>query len=111
MSTFRLFEEIEVWKRGRVLANDLYVITKRADFASDYSLRNQVNAAVGSIMHNIAEGLERGGNKEFLQFLYISKGSTGEVRSQHYLDRSNARRPNCSAEKKRAQRPKVYLSF
>ena len=51
-------------------------------FASDYRFVQQVRAAAGSIMDNIAEGFERNGNKEFVNFLYIAKGSCGEVRSQ-----------------------------
>ena len=85
MATFQRFEDIEVWKRARGLANEVYPITNRNGFSTDYSLKNQINGAVGSVMHNIAEGFERSGNKEFVQFLYISKGSCGEVRSQLYL--------------------------
>lgn len=85
MGSFRRFEDIEVWKRARVLANEVYELTSRPAFSRDYALKNQINAAAGSIMHNVAEGFERSGNKEFVQFLYISKGSSGEVRSQLYL--------------------------
>jgi four helix bundle protein len=60
----------------------MYEITKKKDFSKDYSLVDQIRRASISVLSNIAEGFERGSNKEFIQFLYISKGSCGEVRSQ-----------------------------
>lgn len=89
MATFNSFEEIESWIKARKLAKDIYEITLRDCLKRDFSLKNQVNGSIGSVMDNIAEGFERGGNKEFIQFLYIAKGSSGETRSQLYrmLDR------------------------
>jgi four helix bundle protein len=88
MATIKSFEDLEVWKRARDFANRIYGLTS---FAKDYSLKDQINKSSGSIMDNIAEGFERGGNKEFVQFLSYSKGSCGEARSQlcRALDRKH----------------------
>lgn len=85
MSSFRKFEDIEAWKLARVLANRIYDVTSINDFSRDFGLRDQIRRAAVSILSNIAEGFERDGDKEFLQFLYIAKGSCGEVRAQLYL--------------------------
>ena len=69
---------------ARELTRNVYGLTRKADFARDFGLKGQIQDAAGSSMHNIAEGFERGGNKEFIQFLYIAKGSCGETRSQAY---------------------------
>ena len=82
MSTVRDFEELAIFQKARELSKKIYPVTKRESFNSDYRFVQQIRAAVGSIMDNIAEGFERAGNKEFLNFLYIAKGSCGEVRSQ-----------------------------
>ncbi len=79
------FEDIEAWKKARSLTHELYSLTSQGDFAHDYGLRDQLRRASTSIMSNIAEGFERGGNKEFRQFLSLAKGSAGEVRSQLYI--------------------------
>ena len=79
------FEDIASWKEARALTNSIYRHTKRGDFARDYALRDQIRRASTSIMSNIAEGFERGGDKEFLQFLSTAKGSCGEVRSHLYV--------------------------
>lgn len=89
MATIKNFEEIKAWQKARGLNKTIsnYIDTGR--FKTNFRLINQIEGSAGSIMDNIAEGFERSGNKEFLQFLYISKGSCGEFRSQLYraLDR------------------------
>jgi four helix bundle protein len=85
MGTFQSFEEIGAWQKARELIREIYSISKRGSFAKDFALRDQIRRAGVSIMSNIAEGFERGGTKEFSQFLAIAKGSTGEVRTHLYI--------------------------
>jgi four helix bundle protein len=89
MPTYSSFEETQVWRDARELSNAIFDITQVSPFARDFSLKDQINGASGSIMDNIAEGFERDGVREFIQFLGFAKGSAGEVRSQLYraLDR------------------------
>jgi four helix bundle protein len=79
------FEELEIWKESRRLTREIYQLTRDARFSRDFGLSSQIQRAAVSIMSNIAEGFERGGNQEFIQFLYVAKGSCGEVRSQVYV--------------------------
>lgn len=76
------FEELHTYQRARELANAVYAISREGSFARDYGLVDQIRRAAVSIMSNIAEGFERGSKTEFVQFLYIAKGSCGEVRAQ-----------------------------
>jgi len=85
MATFRQFEDIDAWQRARALVKEVYALTDQGDFARDFSLKDQVRRASVSVMSNIAEGFERDGTKEFIQFLSIAKGSVGEVKSQLYV--------------------------
>ena len=82
MAKFERFEDMEVWKLARDLCKSVHKLTRREPFKSDYRFKAQIESSSGSIMDNIAEGFERGGNKEFRKFLRYSKGSSGEVRSQ-----------------------------
>ena len=82
MERIRRFEDLEVFQKARELCKSVYSITNQEPFKGDYRFVQQICAAAGSIMDNIAEGYERNGNKEFVNFLYIAKGSCGEVRSQ-----------------------------
>ena len=82
MASVKDFEELAIFQKARELSQRIYPVTNKDGFKSDFRFAQQIRAAAGSIMDNIAEGFERGGNKEFLNFLYIAKGSCGEVRSQ-----------------------------
>jgi len=78
------FEDFAVWQQARNLVPDIYELTRKDLFAKDFGLRSQIQRAVVSIPSNIAEGYERNSNRELLRFLFIAKGSAGEVRSQLY---------------------------
>ena len=84
MSTVYRFEDLEAWKSARIFAKAIYNVTSNDCFKHDYRFCAQIRAAAGSVMDNIAEGFERDGKKEFIQFLYIAKASCGECRSQLY---------------------------
>jgi len=82
MSYAKNFEELDIFQKARDLCKEVYAITKDGEFHKDSRFVQQIHASAGSVMDNIAEGFERDGNKEFINFLYIAKGSCGEVRSQ-----------------------------
>ena len=85
MATINRFEDMEIWKLARQLSQDIFETYQSSEaFMRDYKLKDQINAASGSIMDNIAEGFERNGRNEFINFLSYAKGSTGEVKSQLY---------------------------
>jgi len=90
MSTFNRFEDILAWQKARELCKMLNGFTLKELFSRDFKLVSQIKSSSGSAMDNIAEGFERGGNKEFIQFLFISKGSAGETRSQLYRALDNS---------------------
>ncbi len=85
MAKIEKFEDIESWKLAREVTREIYEISSNEKFSRDFALVNQIRRASISILSNIAEGFERSGNKEFLQFLAIAKGSCGEVRAQLYV--------------------------
>ena len=84
MATIKRFEDLEIWLEARRITKEIYIISLETGLKNDFRLRDQIKAASGSIMDNIAEGFERNGNMEFRQFLSIAKGSAGETRSQLY---------------------------
>ncbi len=81
------FEELHTWQRGRELTNLVYAFTRKPEFAADQALADQMRRAAVSIISNIAEGFERGSKIEFIQFLFIAKGSCGELRAQARIAR------------------------
>ena len=85
MAKIERFEEMEAWKCARLITQLIYQISSGGAFAKDFALVDQIRRAAISIMSNIAEGFERNGDREFVQFLTISKGSCGEVRAQLYV--------------------------
>jgi len=82
MGKVQKFEDLAIFQSARNLCKEIYAITKVKEFKKDTRFVQQIHASSGSVMDNIAEGFEREGNKEFLNFLYIAKGSCGELRSQ-----------------------------
>jgi four helix bundle protein len=85
MPTFRRFDEIEPRQKSRNLTQLVYKLSGQGSFAKDFGLRDQIRRAAVSIMANIAEGFERDGTGEFIQFLAIAKGSAAEVLSHAYV--------------------------
>ena len=79
------FEDIEAWQTGRELTHLIYGITKKGKLARDFGLKDQIQRASGSFMHNIAEGFDGGSNKEFIKFLRYSQRSCSEVQSELYV--------------------------
>jgi four helix bundle protein len=84
MATYRRFEDLPVWQKARELAKDADHLIYSTRIQTNFKLKDQISSSSGSVMDNIAEGFERGGNREFVNFLSISKGSCGEFRSQMY---------------------------
>jgi four helix bundle protein len=78
---YKRFEELPVWQAAIELAVQVYALTGKPAFLRQRSLRDQLERAAVSVSNNIAEGFERGTNNELLSFLYIARGSAGEVRS------------------------------
>lgn len=85
MAKFERYEELKIWQIGVAMVKVIYELTMDHDFAKDFGLKSQIRRSAISIPSNIAEGFERNGNREFIQFLYIAKGSAGELSTQLYL--------------------------
>ncbi|HYP41016.1 MAG TPA: four helix bundle protein [Chloroflexia bacterium] len=85
MAKIERFEDLQAWKKARLLTRSIYEITKHGSFGQDYGLSRQIQRASVSIMSNIAEGFERRTPGEFCQFLTVAKASWAELRSQLYV--------------------------
>jgi len=85
MARIERFEDIDAWKKARELAKAIYALSAEGAFSRDFGLRDQIRRAAVSVMSNIAEGFERGGDIEFRRFLAIVKGSASEVKAQLYV--------------------------
>jgi four helix bundle protein len=85
LSRIERYEEMQVWQLARKMVSTVYLLTQTPEFAKDFGLKDQIRRSAVSIPSNIAEGFERDGNNEFVQFLYIAKGSAGELRTQLIL--------------------------
>ena len=86
MATIKQFEDLEICQKAREICKIVYKAKQNTNLKNDFKLYNQLNGSSGSIMDNIAEGFERNGNREFIQFLSIAKASCGETRSQYYIE-------------------------
>ena len=82
MATIKRFEDLIVWQKARTLVKDIYLATKDC---KDYGFTDQIRRAAVSVMSNIAEGFEMGTKIEFINYLFIAKGSAGEVRAQLHI--------------------------
>lgn len=112
MPTISRFEEIEAWQTARLLARTIYARSGQGAWSRDYGLRDQIRRSVVSIMSNIAEGFECGGDAQFARYLTYAKGSAGEVRAQLYvaLDAGYLEQPGFSEVLALAERCSRQLS-
>jgi four helix bundle protein len=85
MAKVKRFEDLQAWQKARQLANAVYDLTEHAAFVKDFRLRNQIQGASGSVMHNIAEGFDSGSDPEFIRFLKMARRSASETQSELYL--------------------------
>ena len=85
MTKINRFEDLQSWQKARQLANYIYDLTERPKFSKDFKLRDQIQGAAGSVMHNIAEGFDSGTNPNSIRFLEMSRRSASEVQSELYL--------------------------
>ncbi len=85
MAKVERFEDLKAWQKARQLANTIYDLTGNKTFARDFRLRDQIQGAGGSVMHNIAEGFDSGSDPEFIRFLKMARRSASETQSELYL--------------------------
>lgn len=85
MTTIKNFEDLDSWKKARQLAGFVYELTRKEKFTRDFGLKDQIQRAAGSVMHNIAEGFDSGTDPEFVRFLKMARRSASEVQSELYL--------------------------
>lgn len=84
MAKIEKFEDLEIWNKAREICVDIETLFETTELGKRFSMKDQMDRSSGSIMDNIAEGFERNGNREFVNFLSFSKGSYGELKSQLY---------------------------
>ncbi|SFD62816.1 four helix bundle protein [Flavobacterium phragmitis] len=84
MAKIERFEDLEIWRLAREICQQIEFLIQNTNLKTNYSLKDQIDRSSGSVMDNIAEGFERNGNREFINFLSMAKGSAGEVKSQSY---------------------------
>lgn len=84
MAKIEKFEDLEIWNKSREICIDIETLFETTNLGKRFSIKDQMDRSSGSIMDNIAEGFERNGNREFVNFLSFSKGSCGELKSQLY---------------------------
>jgi four helix bundle protein len=84
MGTIKRFEDLEIWQIARKLSLKVFNLTEVGPASRDFKFKDQIRASAASVMDNIAEGFERSGQLELVNFLSFSKGSSGEARSQLY---------------------------
>ena len=106
MGNHKSFEDLDAWRLARDYCKEIYNLTTREKFSKDFSLKDQINRSSGGIMDNIAEGFDRNGNREFIQFLSIAKGCAAESRSQLYraMDRNYILPEECDEFQQKAIR-------
>jgi four helix bundle protein len=85
MATINTFKEIRSWQHAMDLSTECYKLTQEGQFRFEFAMVNQMRKSAISVPSNIAEGFERKGNKEFIQFLFIAAGSLGELQTQLIL--------------------------
>lgn len=91
MAHYTSFEDLEIYQLSREICQEVWGLITNTPLGRDFKLRDQINGSSGSVMDNIAEGFGRGGNKEFINFLGIARGSCFETKSQlqRGLDRAH----------------------